>query len=60
VLAKIESADSGKAVNEILDAVDGAMVPRGDLRPELPWEDVPFLLQNQIIQGCRQQGKPVA
>jgi pyruvate kinase len=58
VLAKIESADSVKALDEILDAVDGAMVARGDLGAELPLEDVPFW-QNQIIQGCRRRGKPV-
>jgi pyruvate kinase len=58
VLAKIESADSVKALDEILDAVDSAMVARGDLGAELPLEDVPFW-QNQIIQGCRRRGKPV-
>ena len=31
VLAKIESADSVDHLEEILDAVDGAMVARGDL-----------------------------
>ncbi len=52
VLAKIESADSVKALDDILDAVDGAMVARGDLGAELPLEDVPFW-QSQIVQGCR-------
>ena len=47
-----------KALDDILDAVDGAMVARGDLGAELPVEDVPFW-QNQIIQGCRKRGKPV-
>eukprot|EP00775_Hariotina_reticulata_P005143 gene5143-5383_t len=58
VLAKIESADSVKALDEILDAVDGAMVARGDLGAELPLEEVPFW-QSKIIQGCRRRGKPV-
>jgi pyruvate kinase len=58
VLAKIESADSVKALDEILDAVDGAMVARGDLGAELPLQDVPYW-QSQIVQGCRRRGKPV-
>ena len=40
VLAKIESADSVGHLEEILDAVDGAMVARGDLGAELPVEEV--------------------
>lgn len=55
VLAKIESADSVGHLEEILDAVDGAMVARGDLGAELPVEEVPFW-QNMIVQvrvgGC--------
>ena len=39
VLAKIESADSVGHLEEILDAVDGAMVARGDLGAELPVEE---------------------
>jgi pyruvate kinase len=39
VLAKIESADSVEHLDEILDAVDGAMVARGDLGAELPVEE---------------------
>lgn len=58
VLAKIESADSVTNLEEILDAVDGAMVARGDLGAELPVEEVPFW-QNKIVQGCRRRGKPV-
>ncbi len=41
VLAKIESADSVDNLEDILDAVDGAMVARGDLGAELPVEEVP-------------------
>ena len=40
MLAKIESADSVGHLEEILDAVDGAMVARGDLGAELPVEQV--------------------
>jgi hypothetical protein len=49
VLAKIESADAVENLDQILDAVDGAMVARGDLGAELPVEMVPFW-QSQIIQ----------
>lgn len=42
VLAKIESADSVRNLEAILDAADGAMVARGDLGAELPVEDVPY------------------
>ncbi len=52
VLAKIESADSVEHLEEILDAVDGAMVARGDLGAELPVEEVPFW-QNMIVQVRR-------
>lgn len=58
VLAKIESADSVQNLEDILDAVDGAMVARGDLGAELPVEEVPYW-QNKIVQGCRKRGKPV-
>jgi pyruvate kinase len=43
VLAKIESADSVGNLEDILDAVDGAMVARGDLGAELPVEEVSSL-----------------
>jgi len=58
VLAKIESADSVMNLEEIMDAVDGCMVARGDLGAELPVEEVPYW-QNRIVQGCRKRGKPV-
>jgi pyruvate kinase len=50
VLAKIESADAVEVLDSILDAVDGAMVARGDLGAELPVECVPFW-QSAIIQA---------
>lgn len=39
-------------MDDILDAVDGAMVARGDLGAELAPEDVPYW-QAAIVQGCR-------
>lgn len=49
MLAKIESADAVECLDSILDAVDGAMVARGDLGAELPVECVPFW-QSAIVQ----------
>ena len=52
ILVKIESADSIKNLEAILEATDGAMVARGDLGAELPVEEVP-MLQQRIVQICR-------
>ncbi|KVH87607.1 Pyruvate kinase [Cynara cardunculus var. scolymus] len=58
VLAKIESIDSLKNLEEIIQASDGAMVARGDLGAQIPLEQVP-LAQQKIVQVCRQLNKPV-
>ncbi|KAA8527681.1 hypothetical protein F0562_035450 [Nyssa sinensis] len=41
VIAKIESVDSLKNLEEIIQASDGAMVARGDLGAQIPLEQVP-------------------
>ena len=60
VMAKIEkpSCFVGDNLEKIVDLCDGIMVARGDLGVECAPEDVP-LLQKQIIDTCRKQGKPV-
>lgn len=58
VLAKIESIDSLKNLEEIIRASDGAMVARGDLGAQIPLEQVP-LAQQKIVEMCRQLNKPV-
>nr|GMD80261.1 pyruvate kinase isozyme A, chloroplastic [Ipomoea batatas] len=58
VIAKIESVDSLKNLEEIVRASDGAMVARGDLGAQIPLEQVP-LQQEKIVQICRQLNKPV-
>ncbi|XP_031098915.1 pyruvate kinase isozyme A, chloroplastic-like [Ipomoea triloba] len=58
VIAKIESVDSLKNLEEIVRASDGAMVARGDLGAQIPLEQVP-LQQQKIVQICRQLNKPV-
>ncbi|XP_058084870.1 pyruvate kinase isozyme A, chloroplastic-like [Magnolia sinica] len=58
VIAKIESIDSLKNLEEIICASDGAMVARGDLGAQIPLEQVPSA-QQKIVQLCRQLNKPV-
>ncbi|KAK7278378.1 hypothetical protein RJT34_23406 [Clitoria ternatea] len=58
VIAKIESIDSLKNLEEIIQAADGAMVARGDLGAQIPLEQVPAA-QQRIVQICRQLNKPV-
>lgn len=58
VVAKIESIDSLKNLEEIIRASDGAMVARGDLGAQIPLEQVPSA-QQRIVKVCRQLNKPV-
>ncbi|XP_019191385.1 PREDICTED: pyruvate kinase isozyme A, chloroplastic-like [Ipomoea nil] len=58
VIAKIESIDSLKNLEEIIQVSDGAMVARGDLGAQIPLEQVPSE-QEKIVQLCRQLNKPV-
>ena len=57
-MAKIEKPSAVKNLKEILVASDGIMIARGDLGVELPPERVPTIQKN-IIQQCREEGKPV-
>uniref|UniRef100_A0A7C8YDB3 Pyruvate kinase n=1 Tax=Opuntia streptacantha TaxID=393608 RepID=A0A7C8YDB3_OPUST len=58
VIAKIESIDSLKNLEDIIQASDGAMVARGDLGAQIPLEQVPSV-QQKIVQLCRDLNKPV-
>ncbi|KAL3933362.1 MAG: hypothetical protein SGARI_003724, partial [Bacillariaceae sp.] len=60
VMAKIEkpSCFEGDSLEKIVELCDGIMVARGDLGVECAPEDVP-ILQKQIVDECRAQGKPV-
>lgn len=60
VMAKVEkpSCFFDDNLENIVGLCNGIMVARGDLGVECPPEDVP-LLQKQIIDQCREQGRPV-
>lgn len=58
VIAKIESIDSLKNLEEIILASDGVMVARGDLGAQIPLEQVPSV-QKRIVELCRQLNRPV-
>jgi len=58
IMAKIEKPSAILDLDNIIAAVDGIMVARGDLGVEMPVERVP-VLQKQITRKSRAAGKPV-
>lgn len=58
LIAKLEKHEALDNLAEILAAVDGLMVARGDLGVEIPIEQVP-LQQKRIIAAANHVGKPV-
>jgi pyruvate kinase len=57
VVAKIETSQAIKNIDQIIDEADGIMVARGDLALEIPYYEVPYY-QKYIIRKCRFVAKP--
>ncbi|CAN0857252.1 Pyruvate kinase isozyme A, chloroplastic, partial [Linum grandiflorum] len=60
VIAKIESIDSLKNLEEIIQASDGAMVARGDLGAQIPLEQLnrPVIVASQLLESMIEYPTP--
>lgn len=58
IVAKIESRQAIRHIDEIIDVADGIMIARGDMGVAIPIHEVP-VVQKQIIGKCNAAGKPV-
>ncbi|MCB2379673.1 pyruvate kinase [Hymenobacter sp. BT635] len=58
VIAKIETPEGLKNLDEIIALTDAVMVARGDLGVEVKMEEVP-MAQKLIVEKCNKAGKPV-
>ena len=56
VVAKIESAEAIKNIDEIIDVSDGIMVARGDMGVAVPIYQIP-IIQKMIIRKCNRKKK---
>ena len=58
IVAKLETPQALRNLEDIIKACDAALVARGDLGVEMDLAEVP-ILQKRITQMCRDLGKPV-
>ena len=58
IIAKIENAQGGTNIDDIIEVSDGIMVARGDMGVEIPYEEVP-VIQKKIIKKVYRTGKQV-
>lgn len=58
IIAKIERAGALKHMDDILKAVDGIMIARGDLGVEIPIEEI-AVVQKRLMRQANLLGKPV-
>ncbi len=58
IIAKIETRQAVDHIDDIIAVADGAMVARGELGVEIPFERVPAI-QDRIVARCCSAGKPV-
>ena len=56
IIAKIESREGIKNIDEIIKASDGIMIARGDMGVSLPIYEIP-VIQKMIIKKCNRAGK---
>ena len=58
VIAKIESREGIRNIDEIIQAADGIMIARGDMGISVPIYEIP-IIQKIIIKKCNRAKKPV-
>lgn len=58
VVAKIESAEAVRQIDEMICGADAILIARGDLGIECPMEDLP-IIQRRIVKKCLRLGRPV-
>ncbi len=56
LVAKVESRQAIRNIDEIIEAADGIMIARGDMGVAIPIYEVP-VIQKQIIRKCNRAGK---